>query len=176
MQVLILPGYSRKNIEERDALRSALESHGHRVLAHDWRHWEQEGTEFSLEDELRRIGGTLEQAAGTDAFALIGKSVGTFVGAALLQGSPALAERTRRLLLLGVPLGGAGDEERRQLHAALAELGVPTTVVQNTKDTYGAADTVRQFLADLSVEFITREAGNHRYNYPELVCEIIDRG
>jgi predicted alpha/beta-hydrolase family hydrolase len=175
MQVLLLPGYSTKNERERDSIAAALRGDGHNVLAHGWRHWEDDSAQFSLEAELARIDELIGSQQTTEAFAAVGKSVGNFVAAVLLQNKPSVAARTRRLLLMGVPLAGAGEEEREQLYQALSELDIPVTVVQNTEDKYGSADTVRAFLKGLPVELIVREAKNHRYDYPDLVREIIGR-
>lgn len=175
MQVLILPGYSNKNERERDSIAASLREDGHTVSAHGWQHWEKDSAQFSLEAELTRIGELIGSQRTSEAFAVVGKSVGVFVAAALLQNNPAVAARTRRVLLMGVPIGGAGEEERDQLYQALSELDIPVTVVQNTEDKYGSADAVRAFLEGLPVEFIVREAKNHRYDYPELVSEIIGR-
>jgi predicted alpha/beta-hydrolase family hydrolase len=153
-----------------------LEARGHEVVAHTWRHWRVPDTEFSLETELSDNESELEAGPGGGQLAVIGKSVGVFVAAALLTRSPAHAARARRLLLFGIPIAGARESERAQLHTALSQLDVPVTVCQNKDDPYGAAGNVREFLQGLTVEFAERDADNHRYDYPEYAAEIIGRG
>jgi pimeloyl-ACP methyl ester carboxylesterase len=186
MQVLLLPGYSTKNLRERDSLAEALRAIGHHPLPHAWRHWEDEHVEFSLSTELSRIrdllsgpGGEAGDGGGGPAggtLAIVGKSIGCFVGAALLDREPAVAARTRRLLLLGVPVAGAPEHQKGQLYEALSRLDMPVTVCQNSRDPYGEAETVREFLQGLPIEFIEEDSDNHRYDYPQLVTEILGRG
>ncbi|MFP4637994.1 MAG: alpha/beta family hydrolase [Spirochaetaceae bacterium] len=173
MQVLLLPGHSTKNIEERDAITTALEADGHSVISHEWRHWKNSSTEFSLEEELSRITRMLAAAGGEETLAVVGKSIGAFVAAALLSQFESHAAHTTRLILLGIPIEAAGERERAHLREALSALKIPITVCQNTADPYGSADAVQNFFEGIPVEFLTREAENHRYAYGELIRDIL---
>lgn len=176
MQVLLLPGYSKKNEGEQESVAAALEEAGHTPFRYAWRHWEEENAELSLPAELERIHELLSRTGGGEALSIVGKSLGTFVAAALLEQDPALAARTRRLVLLGIPLNGAGEQQLTHLYEALSILDLPITVCQNSGDPYGAAEDVRRFIEGLVAELVVREADNHRYDYPELVTDVIGRG
>lgn len=165
-----------KNERERDSIAEALDAAGHTPLRYAWRHWENEDAELSLPDELARIHELLSGGPGGEPLSIVGKSVGTFVAAALLEQDPAVAARTRRLILFGIPLNGAGEQQRRHLYEALSIQDLPITVCQNSADPYGAAEDVRAFLEGLTAELVVREAENHRYEYGDLVTEVVGRG
>jgi|GEM_PF-5546020 len=84
MNVLLLPGNSPGNEDEIAPVKERLLGEGHQVLLHRGRHWEEPNVRFDLDLELSRLRALARGFQNREAAeALVCKSLGTFVAAAL---------------------------------------------------------------------------------------------
>lgn len=176
MHIIFLPGFSPRNQAEMQSIVTKLEEAGHEVYSHHWLHWQEavEGMEPSQFDpvvELSRILHELEDRQ-IGELTIIAKSIGTYETMWLL---PKIQSniKIQRIVLMGVPLHDLTTGDKLLFLNTLDKSGVPTYVIQNSGDSHGTAAEVKEFLGELSTEFITMEADDHNYNYPDKIVGLM---
>lgn len=158
MKTIILPGYSPKNKEWADEVKSNLKL-DHQVMAHYWKHWE--GGSFSSKYETGKI---LEEA-GNERFNLIAKSVGTRVVASLLL---QIKNQINKIILCGIPSTSSDMEESFQ--NVFRNFPIKNILVfQNTKDPFKSFEEIKTFLKKINpkIKVIEKERTDHHYPYYE---------
>lgn len=163
---VLLPGYSKNNKEELESITAFLQENQKEVYKHEWLHWHDENVRFDIDTEVEIIQAEIK---GLDNFGIIAKSIGTVVTVHLLQ---KLNVAPKFVILMGIPLDSA-TEYKQLYQKALSTEEFPVTIIQNDTDPLGTIGDVRSFLGNIKYDEYAPEANEHRYNYPELVWDII---
>jgi len=141
------------------------------VLLHRWRHWEEPNVRFDLDLELTRLSSRARGFQnGEAAEALVCKSLGTFVAAALLVGDTELAGRIRRLVFMGLPITGPLENEKDQLQKFIKEWPRDLVIIQNRADPFADEAETSRFLSGTAVAAQFHDANTHTYRYPDAVA------
>lgn len=164
---LYLPGYSLKNKLEATNIVEKLTHNSQEVYLHEWLHWQDSSIEFDLETETEIV---ISEIKGIENFGIIAKSIGTLVALNVLS---KLNLKAKYLILLGIPLNIA--QKYPDLYLNLNMYSQKTYSIQNKRDEYGLRTEVSKFLSKQSFEEYTVDSDNHRYDYPELVWEIVSK-
>lgn len=166
---LLLPGHSLKNKQELLDIQNFLEENDLETTAHEWLHWQDEEVGFDIETELDLI---TSEIKGRDNVGIIAKSIGTVVAMRLLE----IMERPPEyLLLMGLPIKDADESKKALYQQALKDFPNPIFIVQNEQDPLGSMQEVQEMLEEVEYEEDTTEGDDHRYNYPELVLDIVSK-
>lgn len=138
MKVLILGGNSKRHYAWNRQIRDALEQHGHKVILHDYSHWESDAPIADIESEIAAVEMITKDVQD---YAIVAKSIGTVI-AALAASRGSLSPS--RLLFLGVPYMGIAGEVAEFLPSLTS---LPQTVfIQNQQDPYGNAEGLQELL------------------------------
>ncbi|BCX13638.1 MAG: hypothetical protein KatS3mg085_170 [Candidatus Dojkabacteria bacterium] len=164
---LILPGHSTRNREELKSISSFLSEKDLEVTAHEWLHWQDETLKFDMDSEIELV---LSEIKGRDKVGIIAKSIGTRVAVNLLD---VMQFEPVYLLLMGLPIKRATEKTRNLYLPRLKNYSGKIFVVQNEKDPLGSIQDVQNFLQGIDYTEFVVENSTHRYNYPELVFNIV---
>lgn len=134
MKVLILGGNSPRHYDWIRELGGYLETQGHQVMLHDYRHWTTGASAANINDELVRL---TDLDVGQDDYVVISKSIGTVITA---LGVARGILRPSRCVLLGIPYQGIAGTTP-DFEQSLKQLP-RTTIIQNEHDPLGAAEMI----------------------------------
>lgn len=159
MKTLILGGNSPRHYKWIRALGTYLESCGHKVVLHDYKHWSTGEKTANIDDEIAAIATLMR---GEHDYAVIGKSVGTVI-TALATARGKLTPQ--RCVLLGIPYEGIAGATADFLPSLNALPG--TVIFQNTDDPYGGAAVIRDHVLSQTdndaITFIETPGDTHDY-------------
>ncbi len=172
MHVLCLPGYTRKtNEEEYDQIVERLRQGGHEVDTFHWRHWDRPDAGWDPEEELRRIGETVDRTAKT--YAVVAKSVATYVATLLLERDRDFREKVSRIVFLGVPVRDTELLEPDRYRQVLPEVRAKLTIIQNRDDPHGPVSEMVDTLDGIPYILLERSGEDHRYPYTEETAQAL---
>lgn len=173
MRVLLLPAFSAEDNSDLDALCSRVKKAGFSCDPHRWEHWSDPGAPWSNRREIERLEERIRSYGG-DPFAIVAKSVGTYVACQLMVGHPELLEQVHHLLLLGIPLKDTAHIEAGFYPAALTRYRGPITVIQNSDDPLARATQIDSLLTGSKARLIVKEGSDHTYPYHNEVAELLE--
>lgn len=166
MKTLILPGYSPRNRQWAEDLAKSMNL-GHKILVHNWRHWERGGS-LSLKYEVEKI---LEEA-GEDTLNFIAKSVGTGVIMYIL---PKVRKQVNKIILCGV--ASVNDERIDKAKKALEGVDPKKVIVfQNTSDPLAKYNEVKKFIEKVNpkIKVVETPRSDHSYPYPDAFAKFLE--
>jgi predicted alpha/beta-hydrolase family hydrolase len=170
MTIIYFPGYSTKNISEAENIVTQLNSSGYKTILNRWRHWEQYNGNIlqEIDEDTDRIKSDLQN---DEDIIIIGKSIGTYASIQLLKKVD--LSRVNKVILLGIPFADLEPEEKVEYGNVLQNLSKPINILQNNLDDHGTPEQVKTMLMQVKYELKVIEADNHRYDYPEILLDII---
>lgn len=163
-RVLILPGYSEKNLKWLEETQRHLKSDEFEVIAHPWSHWD--GGEFELTNELQLLSEKIKE----ETTCIIAKSVGTRVAVEIL------AKRlfpVEKLILCGIPYHwqpDSGEPIPEHYREALTDFPSRNILcIQNSKDPYATYESIKNLLSSINekMRIVSKETDTHDYPYYE---------
>ncbi|MFW6214497.1 MAG: hypothetical protein ACOC45_00995 [Alkalispirochaetaceae bacterium] len=173
MRVLILPAFLSEDRSELEVLCRTVEAAGFSCDPHRWAHWENPGVGWSNRREIELLEERIRSYGG-DPFAIVAKSVGTYVACQLMVGHPELLEQVHHLLLLGIPLKDTHHVEVGVYPAALTRYRGRITVIQNSDDPLARATQIDSLLTGSKARLIVKERSEHAYPYHQEVAELLE--
>lgn len=160
MVTFVLPGYSAKNKDWAEEIKSQLNLF-HPVLIHYWKHWETGASNLSVKYEV----GEIIKEIGKEDVNILAKSVGTMVAMHILL---KIKKQVKKIILCGIPT--VSEERKRLFQKAL--VGFPEDKIicfQNRKDPWATYNEVKEFMRQVNpkISVIEKPRGDHHYPYPE---------
>jgi predicted alpha/beta hydrolase family esterase len=162
MITIVLPGYSPRNKEWADEVKKNLKL-GHKVIVHEWEHWNSSGLSFSVRKETDKI---LEKV-GREKVNFIAKSVGTRV---LMHLAPLLQKQINNVILCGIPTRGTSETAIKTYSEGFKYFKPKQVVIyQNTKDPLANYLDIKKFVGSINskVKIVEKPRSDHHYPYYE---------
>jgi|GEM_PF-5504996 len=164
-----LPGYSTKNLEEAESISKVISKAKLQVYARKWDHWFDETLPFGLERERDLLIKVLQNFKG-QGYGLIAKSVGSLLALEVMQ---AYGRAPKYLLVMGIPTKDMSAIEFATYNQVLKSYAGPITFIRNSADEVCPKDAADKLFEGVTYTYKEQPAEDHRYNYPDLILEII---
>jgi len=160
MKTIILPGYSPGNKDWAEAITGKINL-GHKVIVHNWRHWQTGAKNLSPKKEVE----TILKEIGSHKVNILAKSVGTMVAMHILL---KINNQVKKIILCGIPTVSEGRKGLFQK----ALVGFPEDKIicfQNRKDPWATYNEVKEFMRQVNpkISVIEKPRGDHHYPYSE---------
>lgn len=160
MITFILPGYSPHNKQWAQEVAKKLKLDG-QIRPIFWDHWDDPGAGFRVKEKSRLIA----SVAGSHEINIIAKSVGTLVGAYIIEQIPS---QIKKVILCGAP---SVSDERLKIFKKSYALLDPKKVIcfQNTKDPFVSYSNLIEFMkkANSEIKVVEKPRKDHYYPYFE---------
>ncbi len=140
--VVYLPGFSTKNLDEGEHIKSKLETDGYKVYFHKWSHWEKgnESSPWNPENEINRALDSIAKFNPKEII-FIGKSMGSFVAVNLVKQR---INSAKLLVMLGIPVNDLSSEEKATYGTILSKVTIPVYLIQNKNDPHGNSEQAKE--------------------------------
>ena len=165
MKTIILPGFSPRNKEWAEDVKSELKL-GHEVEVHQWRHWKKGGS-LAMNYELAEI----KKKIARGPVNIIAKSVGNRVAASLM---PILAGQVEKVILCGI--ASVSDAAKKIFTQALSDFP-PAKIVcfQNSRDPFVPYSEAVKFVHTINpkISVVEKPRSDHHYPYYEDFQEFL---
>jgi hypothetical protein len=162
--VLILPGFSAKNIDWAEQVAHNFLPQFEAKI-HQWKHWRTgDKSDFSVKNEVEEIITQTAEYMATE-ISVLAKSIGTFVLAQVLQQSPHLFAK---IILCGIPLNDL-EKEEWNVYESFKYIDSRTICFQNDQDPHGDFAQVSNFFKEKNIQIpvVKKLADNHDYCYSD---------
>jgi predicted alpha/beta hydrolase family esterase len=161
MKTLILPGFSLKNKDWAEEVKSKLPTDLNAQVIY-WKHWQTgKSTDFNPDKEAQKA----IELIGQDDINIIAKSIGTYVAVLALQ---LAQDQINKLLLCGIPLNDMDEAQKNKMMINLRVVSTNNLLcIQNTQDPHATYDQVKAFLESVNpaISLISIDHSDHEYPY-----------
>ena len=157
MKTIIIPGYSSKNKEWANEVKS----HTDNSEIVEWPHWSDSTHKFHVKDEVFK----LQEIIKDEDVNIIAKSIGTLVLMCYLEKN----KINGKIILCGVPYNDLNENDKSS-YKILSDFD-PTKIIiiQNSLDEHGSFEEARRFISGYNpnIKFIEKAGSTHEYPYYE---------
>lgn len=161
MKTIILPGYSPRNKEWAEEIKSDLGPEIE-VAIHEWEHWQKDKvSSLSISREKDKI----LKNIGDEKVNIIAKSVGIKV---LMHLLPNIKYQIKKVIICGIPLNLQSEKPKVLLRKGINLLSPSRVVVlQNEKDPMANYEVIEGFIhsIDRKIEVKKMPRSDHHYPY-----------
>lgn len=162
MNLLLLPGGSKRNKEWLQKVERNVQPAFERTHRHNYAHWENDESEIDLEHEMKRLA---EPVKSFMPYVVFAKSAGTILTCkAAAQG----ILRPNACMFVGFPLAMI-TSHHIPADEWLQATDFPITVLQHTADPLGSFRDVKRYFADTGRNGVAlHELPGNKHDYDEF--------
>ena len=168
MNLLLLPGNSKRNKEWIHSVEEVLKSSFNKTTVHHYNHWENDNDSVDFELEFTKL---IQETVDYAPYSIFAKSLGSLL---TLRGCAEGMITPHACMFAGLPLALI-TSEYIIAQEWLRNIKTPTLIIQNDTDPLGSYEEVSQFVSKLgnnNIKVVKLPGDTHSYDDMKKLTEL----
>lgn len=160
MNVILLPGNSRRNKTWIDTVANNIRDIFDKVVIQEYSHWDSGNQFIDFDTEIEKL---VQYAQGNEPFVIFAKSAGAVLALRAIEKKKI---EPKALVISGLPLDLIKDNHIPVDHW-LHSVSIPITIIQNDQDPVGSYEQLSEFIRPLNntnIAIVSYPGSTHDYN------------